>query len=193
MGSPSVCTPPNTWQHELLWVQSCLAQEKDCEDSKRSLPAFDSIYGNIPSWCFQHHELHIREEEPGGGWLPACCPDNTLTLCLPGPTALDWPLSSNGSPDLCCVLQANSSNTEQLEEDPAFFALRKHWGLCSPSCCCRNERISPIQNYNEQTCPPPPIHAPPLCIQGYNSSPSLSMLPNSKLLGLLHICTFYTS
>lgn len=37
-------------------------QEKECEDFQQSLPACDSIYGNIPSWCFQHHEHYPREE-----------------------------------------------------------------------------------------------------------------------------------
>lgn len=39
------------------------AQEKGCEDFQRSLPAYDSIYGNIPSWRVQHREHHTREEE----------------------------------------------------------------------------------------------------------------------------------
>lgn len=128
----------HTWQHRILWVQSCLLRKRAVRISsghfqptilymETSHPGVFSIMSTTPG---------RRSEEAASSPLAALM---TYSLwCLPGPAVLDWTLPSNGSPDLYWVLQASHSNMEQLEEDPAFFSLHKHWGLCSPSCCSTN-------------------------------------------------------
>lgn len=87
-----------------------------------SLPAYDSIYGNIPSSVSS-----TVSTTPGGA--VSSRPASSLrfplsTLTLVSSQALlpwSWTLSSNGSLDLCWVLQAGGSNMEIAGRGPCIL------------------------------------------------------------------------
>lgn len=127
---------PHPWQQEILGVQSCLLRKGTVRISSGHFqPVILYMETSHPGVC------SIMSTTPGRSTVEASSPLAARTHSfsrLPGPAVLDWTLSSNGSPDLCWGGQASGPNMEQLEEDPAFFSLHKHWGLCSPSCCRMN-------------------------------------------------------
>lgn len=84
------------------------------------------------------------------------------------------------------------ANVEQLEEDPAFFTLHKHWGLCSPSCSSENQRISlpppqQIARFSHVTPPPP---SPASLYSRYNLSLSPPIMAEVKPLDVPTVFTF---
>lgn len=107
-----------------------------------------------------------------------CCPEGSLTSAASSPhcPGLDLVNKWQPSPWESCRLTANM---EQLEEEPAFFTLHKHWGLCSPSRSSKNQRIS---------LPPPQqiarfSHiAPPSPVSPYNLSLSPPIMADVKPL-----------
>jgi hypothetical protein len=92
-----------------------------------------------------------------------CCPEGSLTSAASSPhcPGLDLVNKWQPSPWESCRLTANM---EQLEEEPAFFTLHKHWGLCSPSRSSKNQRISlpPPQQIARFSHIAPPISSLPL-------------------------------
>jgi hypothetical protein len=62
-GAEFLESPQNDPPYSAIAGSCGCRQEKAYENFQRSLPPYDSIYGNIPFQCFQHEEHWAREEK----------------------------------------------------------------------------------------------------------------------------------
>lgn len=126
----------HTWQVRILWTQSGKSlQDFEFHFHPRSLYK-ETSHSSVSASQALYQAGGMRKPQ-----ALLCCPKGSLTSATSSPyyPGLDLVNKWQPSPWESCRLTANM---EQLEEDPAFFTLHKHWGLCSPSCSSKNQRIS---------------------------------------------------
>lgn len=117
----------HTWQFRILWVQS----GKACKDFQRYFHPPILYMETSHSSVFSIMSSCIKREEWGSHRPSTGRSESSHTWAAPNPhyPGLDLVNKWQHRPSKSCRLTAN---TEQLEEDPAFFALHKHWGSVHP-------------------------------------------------------------
>lgn len=127
----------HTWQFRTLWMRSGKGPQDLSLHFHPMILYKETSHSSV--FSIVSAVSGRRNEEATSPPLPVLKAHSLQQPPTPRCPGLDLVNKWQPSPRESCRLTANM---EQLEEDPAFFTLHKHWGLCSPSCSRKNQRIS---------------------------------------------------
>lgn len=128
----SLSTAFHTWQHRILWVQSCLVRKRTARISSGHFQPMMLYMGTSHPSVFSIMSTTPGRSEQASFPLAALMA-HSLRVARPCCPGLDLAIKHQGRPLLS--LAGWRLYQETAGGDRAIFSLRKRWGLCSPSRC----------------------------------------------------------